>query len=141
MFLENLSVSLLQICDEEDIGYAELAERSELSEKFVSKMVRRESAPTLRSLEKLCMGVNKTPDELLMVRAPQEELAYRTAMPVTEVKCFILSGRPTGYPVCPRCGMTVEREYQQFCDRCGQKLDWRSYGKMTAVFNVRKNPK
>ena len=28
------------------------------------------------------------------------------------------------YPVCPRCKMTIEREYMSFCDRCGQKLGW-----------------
>lgn len=25
---------------------------------------------------------------------------------------------------CPRCGSTMEREYQLFCDRCGQRLNW-----------------
>lgn len=31
------------------------------------------------------------------------------------------------HPVCPRCKITVEREYMHFCDRCGQKLGWRNY--------------
>ena len=25
---------------------------------------------------------------------------------------------------CPRCGSTMEREYQLFCDRCCQRLNW-----------------
>ncbi len=29
------------------------------------------------------------------------------------------------YPVCPQCGLTLDREYQVFCDRCGQRLMWR----------------
>ena len=28
------------------------------------------------------------------------------------------------FPKCPRCGTTMEREYQLFCDRCGQRLNW-----------------
>ena len=31
------------------------------------------------------------------------------------------------FPVCPNCGITMEREYQSFCDRCGQKLAWNLY--------------
>lgn len=29
------------------------------------------------------------------------------------------------YPVCPRCGIILEREYTKFCDNCGQKLRWK----------------
>ena len=51
--------------------------------------------------------------------------AYRHPMSVTEVFYYVdsLIG-PTTYPICPRCGVTVEREFQSFCDRCGQALDW-----------------
>ena len=30
------------------------------------------------------------------------------------------------YWVCPNCKITFEREYQSYCDRCGQKLKWGS---------------
>ena len=33
------------------------------------------------------------------------------------------------YPVCPYCKLTLDREYQHFCDRCGQELDWKDYSK------------
>ena len=33
------------------------------------------------------------------------------------------------YPLCPRCKLTLDREYQRFCDRCGQRLDWSRYDK------------
>ena len=51
--------------------------------------------------------------------------AYRHPMPVNEVFYYAdsLIG-PTTYPICPHCGMTMEREFQSFCDRCGQALDW-----------------
>jgi rRNA maturation endonuclease Nob1 len=28
------------------------------------------------------------------------------------------------YWVCPNCRSTFDREYQSYCDRCGQKLKW-----------------
>lgn len=34
-----------------------------------------------------------------------------------------------GYCVCPSCNRTFEREYQNYCDRCGQKLAWNCYKK------------
>ena len=29
-----------------------------------------------------------------------------------------------GFSVCPRCKNVVEREYQRYCNCCGQYLDW-----------------
>ena len=46
---------------------------------------------------------------------------YRIPMPVTQV----LQVSDTSYPICPRCDCTVDREYMNFCDRCGQKLGWK----------------
>lgn len=54
------------------------------------------------------------------------ELSFRAPLPVVEVLYFRFGG--TSYPVCPRCRMTLEREYMNFCDRCGQRLDWKSLG-------------
>jgi len=31
------------------------------------------------------------------------------------------------YPVCPRCDISIDREYMSFCDRCGQCLSWKRY--------------
>lgn len=49
------------------------------------------------------------------------ELRFRQPMAVREVLAFRTGD---SYPVCPQCGITMEREYQHFCDRCGQRLDW-----------------
>ena len=35
--------------------------------------------------------------------------------------------RDSCYPVCPYCKLTLAREYQHFCERCGQELDWKDY--------------
>ena len=53
------------------------------------------------------------------------------AMEVTAVRYY---GRETaGYPLCPRCDFGVEREYQNYCEVCGQRLLWNQFvkGKVT----------
>lgn len=37
------------------------------------------------------------------------------------------------FPVCPRCQVSLEREYSKFCDRCGQKLCWIGFGKAKII--------
>lgn len=60
--------------------------------------------------------------------------SFRLPMTVTEIHLF---RNRTAYPVCPRCRMTLEREYQGFCDRCGQALNWRSYKKLSLFSSLR----
>lgn len=38
------------------------------------------------------------------------------------------------FPKCPRCGTTMEREYQRFCDRCGQRLSWRDFDDAEVIY-------
>ena len=59
-----------------------------------------------------------------------EEAAYRLPLTVQKILVF-----PNGdsYPVCPKCDVTLEREYMNFCDRCGQKLDWKEFGRAEVV--------
>ena len=47
----------------------------------------------------------------------QQQLGYRVPMQVTELMVFPYAFRETGYYVCPRCRITMEREFQSFCDR------------------------
>ena len=56
--------------------------------------------------------------------------SYRQPMPVREVKVLV----NTGYYVCPRCSLTIEREFMSFCDRCGQCLNWKYYKKAKIVY-------
>ncbi len=59
--------------------------------------------------------------------------SYRFAMPVTELMEFETGRRKDYYYVCPRCGITLEREFVAYCDRCGQHLDWKGYKKVKIV--------
>ncbi len=56
--------------------------------------------------------------------------SYRKALKVTAVRYI---GNMGAFPVCPRCQKTLEREYQRFCDRCGQRLNWVGYSKATVI--------
>ena len=128
MFLDNLSVSLLQLCDSNDLSYERAAERCDLSSRYIGSIARWETAPSIITLEKLCTGFDKTPNELLRISTPSEELAYRCPMSVLHLRRLRSTNGWTSYPVCPRCGMNLDREYQSYCDRCGQMLDWTEFG-------------
>lgn len=49
-------------------------------------------------------------------------ISYRIARPVTQQLYY--PSMDSCFSICPRCDMAIEREYMQFCDRCGQKLNW-----------------
>ena len=63
-------------------------------------------------------------------RRPVSEAAFRRPMAIVAIKQF---GSGETYPVCPRCRITMEREYQRYCDRCGQYLDWSNYDEAQIV--------
>lgn len=63
---------------------------------------------------------------------PIGELSYRIAMPVTQIRLFPSDG---AYPVCPRCTISLDREYQRFCDRCGQRLGWQDYKRAQIIYS------
>lgn len=79
--------------------------------------------------DNLCQTSNK----LLRAMSPDLELAFRKPMTVNAIRCISLSGQLVGFAVCPQCGCSLAREYQHFCDRCGQKLDWGSYDKAVVI--------
>ena len=56
----------------------------------------------------------------------EEKLLYRKAMTVKEI---IVYENNDAFPLCPRCGTSLSREFQMFCDRCGQKLSWKDFMK------------
>lgn len=62
---------------------------------------------------------------------PGDALKYRIPAVVSEVRVF---QNHDAFPVCPNCRITLEREYQAFCDRCGQALDWSMLADALIVF-------
>ena len=68
-----------------------------------------------------------------MARHERNALSYRDPMSVTAVRYYSGCPKLFSYPICPRCKQPMEREYQSFCDHCGQKLDWSQLSKAVTV--------
>lgn len=133
MFLDNLSISVLRLCDENKLSYETASERCDLSSRYFGDIARGKTAPTILTLEKLCVGFDRTPNELLIPSPIRTQISFRDPMPVTHIRCYRWTHGLTGFPVCPRCTITLEREYQSYCDRCGQLLDWSNFHKATII--------
>ena len=59
-----------------------------------------------------------------MLKKITKSLSYREPLLVTHIVVYTNSH---SFPVCPQCKVTIEREYQAYCDRCGQCLSWDKY--------------
>ena len=63
----------------------------------------------------------KAENQMQHKRGHISAVLYRIPLPVIAV----LELRPSDYyPICPRCDRTMDREYMNYCDRCGQCLGW-----------------
>ena len=62
-------------------------------------------------------------------------LSYRAKARIREVVRL----RDGGYYLCPRCRTSLDRDFQNFCDRCGQHLEWAGYRKARVIFPEAKN--
>ena len=73
---------------------------------------------------------------LLFLHIPDflQACSYRAPMMVREVMIFSHRFEKYGYYVCPRCQITVEREFMNYCDHCGQCLNWARYEQATIVY-------
>lgn len=47
--------------------------------------------------------------------------SYRIPM---QIRLYIQHWFRDVYPICPRCGSSLERDFVSYCDRCGQRLGW-----------------
>ena len=66
MFLDNLSTSVLKLCDTQKLSYEAASERCDLSSRYFGDIARGKTAPTILTLEKLCVGFELTPNDLLI---------------------------------------------------------------------------
>lgn len=64
---------------------------------------------------------------------PAAAVSYRIPMRVVSIRCFRRAACSYSYPVCPRCHITLDREYQSFCDRCGQALSWTRFARAEII--------
>lgn len=128
MFSKKLSTSILSICDSRELTYETASELCDLSPRYFGSIARGQTTPSVNTLEKLCVAFERSPNELLGFTTSKEELAFRMAAQVVHYRIYpLFNGDFTTFPVCPNCSGSVEREYQNFCSECGQKLFWDFY--------------
>lgn len=54
-------------------------------------------------------------------------LTYRRPKPVRDLIVYTATLHSDSYYVCPRCRISIDREFTAYCDRCGQCLNWEGY--------------
>ena len=63
-----------------------------------------------------------------------ENISYRTPRMVKHLRVLPEICGETGFYVCPRCDISLDREFMSYCNNCGQKLDWRNYLKAKIIY-------
>lgn len=63
----------------------------------------------------------------------EESVLYRKPMQVKEVLLhegllYDFNTKHT-FPICPKCDVPMEYEFQNYCGHCGQRLNWIHYNK------------
>jgi predicted amidophosphoribosyltransferase len=55
-------------------------------------------------------------------------------MQVKEIMVFETHYGPTGFFICPRCKSNMEGSFTAYCDRCGQRLNWKDYRRAKKLY-------
>ena len=61
---------------------------------------------------------------LAVLREGRQLHSFRSPKTVTELVVFQQTFGTASHYVCPRCKITMEREFMNYCDSCGQRLGW-----------------
>jgi len=101
MFLKNLSVSVLRICGQKDLTYEAASERCNLSSRYFSDIVRRRTAPSIVTLEKLCAGLQTTPNELLLLPPTHPQVYLEENRLWVSHICCIACSQECSATICP----------------------------------------
>ena len=125
MFSDRLTEALLSICKLRNLSYEAASELCNISPRHFGDIIRKDAAPTITVLEKICAAFHVTPNDLLGYGNHQNE--EKNGMEVKEAYCFHLQNQVAVCPVCPKCHHLVAQDYQNYCGHCGQKLSWDDY--------------
>ena len=125
MFSDRLTEALLSICKLRNLSYETASELCNISPRHFGDIIRKDAAPTITVLEKICAAFHVTPNDLLGYGNHQNE--EKNGMEVKEAYCFHLQNQVAVCPVCPKCHHLVAQDYQNYCGHCGQMLSWDDY--------------
>lgn len=82
MFLGNLSSAVLGYSDTYYLSYKAASKACNISYSSFEDIVRMKSSSSIITLEKLCIGFQRTPNELLLISQLPIEIRYRIPMKV-----------------------------------------------------------
>ena len=126
MFSDRLTEALLSICELRNLSYEAASELCDISPRHFGDIIRKDAAPTITVLEKMCAAFQVTPNDLLGYSClPDDE--EKDIAEVKEAYCFHLQNGVVICPVCPKCRHLVAWDYQNYCGHCGQMLSWDDY--------------
>ena len=123
LFSENIACWLSNYCSKSGMAPSVLSRQCGLHKSAVSRYIRKRNQPMLFTIEKLCYCLGVSPNDLLLTEQGSVT-SYRMPLRVKEAVLFMDCNC---YSLCPKCNCTLSREYQSFCDRCGQCLSWAQY--------------
>ena len=117
MFSDNLSEHILQILSSKELSYESAAELCDMSPRHLGNIVRRCTVPSVAMLEKICRGLNATPNGLLLPGPAHSEpgprpLRLLAVQAVRGINGFICR------PLCPGCEIRSEYEQPNRCALC-----------------------
>lgn len=124
MFKNNLSSALLNLLEEKNISQERLARESNITLRQISNIINRHSNLNISSLEKLCVALDITPNDLLL---PKNTEIGTAAKEVVEIRYHSGNAHKKYSPVCPHCDKCLPTEYTAYCDYCFGKLSWHKY--------------
>lgn len=117
MFSANLSASILRICEEQNLTYKRVCDYCGVSLRHFENIVAGKASPTIRIFEKLCYGLNVTPDELLLPK----EAFYHFSCRFTPSAPLPFSENLSGSlrRICREKGLSCALA-SEYCDLCSE---------------------
>lgn len=67
------------------------------------------------------------------IRFLKEVATYRRSMEVLQIRVY---RKNDAYAIFPRCHSCIDREYINYCNKCGQKMSWNSYYENVVHFTI-----
>ena len=73
MFSDRLTEALLSICKLRNLSYEAASELCDISPRHFGDIIRKDAAPTITVLEKICKAFHVTPNDLLGYSSQQQD--------------------------------------------------------------------
>lgn len=67
---------------------------------------------------------------LLKGLTDEEELSFRRPIQIHELAVY---DNGEAYPICPKCRIPFDGQYQKYCSYCGQCLKWTNFSRAKPI--------